>query len=85
MIAAAATPLSLRLGTRHSALATTQSTWVADRLRALGHTVDLVTIVTEGDTSTASLSSLGGTGVFAAALRRAIETELAAHLFVQRL
>ena len=27
---------TLRLGTRRSALATTQSTWVADRLRALG-------------------------------------------------
>ncbi|WP_406829536.1 hydroxymethylbilane synthase [Pedococcus sp. KACC 23699] len=65
-------PLTLRLGTRRSALATTQSSWVADRLRALGHTVDLVTIVTEGDTSSESLSSLGGTGVFAAALRRAL-------------
>ena len=73
---------TLRLGTRRSALATTQSTWVADRLRTLGHTVELVEIVTEGDTSTASLSSLGGTGVFAAALRRALlsgEVDLAVH------
>ena len=80
--AAVGEPLTLRLGTRRSALATTQSTWVADRLRALGHTVDLVTIVTEGDTSTASLSSLGGTGVFAAALRRALlagEVDFAVH------
>ena len=80
--AQAAQPLTLRLGTRRSALATTQSAWVADRLRALGHTVDLVTIVTEGDTSTASLSSLGGTGVFAAALRRALlagEVDFAVH------
>ena len=78
----ASPPLTLRLGTRRSALAVTQSAWVADRLRALGHTVDLVTIVTEGDTSTASLSSLGGTGVFAAALRRALlagEVDLAVH------
>ena len=52
---------TLRLGTRRSALATTQSAWVADRLRALGHRVELVEIVTEGDTSTASLASLGGT------------------------
>ena len=75
-------PLTLRLGTRRSALATTQSTWVADQLRALGHTVDLVTIVTEGDTSTESLASLGGTGVFAAALRRALlqgEVDFAVH------
>ena len=73
---------TLRLGTRRSALATTQSGWVADRLRALGHTVELVEVVTEGDTSTASLSSLGGTGVFAAALRRALlagEVDLAVH------
>ncbi len=77
-----AQPLTLRMGTRRSALATTQSAWVADRLRAVGHTVDLVTIVTEGDTSTASLSSLGGTGVFAAALRRALlagEVDFAVH------
>jgi hydroxymethylbilane synthase len=55
---------------------------VADRLRALGHQVELVEIVTEGDTSTASLASLGGTGVFAAALRRALQTgevDLAVH------
>ncbi|WP_270887295.1 hydroxymethylbilane synthase [Pedococcus sp. 5OH_020] len=77
-----AAPLRLRLGTRRSTLATTQSGWVADLLRAQGHTVELVEIVTEGDTSTASLSSLGGTGVFAAALRRALlagEVDLAVH------
>ncbi|HBS73421.1 MAG TPA: hydroxymethylbilane synthase, partial [Microbacterium sp.] len=33
---------------------------------------ELVPIVSEGDTSTASLSSLGGTGVFATALREAL-------------
>jgi len=76
------TPRTVRLGTRRSALATTQSSWVADRLRALGHTVELVEVVTEGDTSTASLSTLGGTGVFAAALRRALldgDVDLAVH------
>ncbi len=75
-------PQTLRLGTRRSALATTQSTWVADLLRAAGHDVELVEIVTEGDTSTASLSSIGGTGVFAAALRQALvagEVDLAVH------
>jgi len=73
---------SLRLGTRRSALATTQSEWVAQRLRDLGHAVELVEVTTEGDTSTASLSTLGGTGVFAAALRRALlagEVDLAVH------
>jgi hydroxymethylbilane synthase len=78
----APTRTPLRLGTRRSALATTQSTWVADRLRSLGHEVELVEVVTEGDTSTAPLSALGGTGVFAAALRRALldgEVDLAVH------
>ena len=37
----------LRLGTRRSLLATTQSTWVADRLRELGHEVTLVEVTTE--------------------------------------
>lgn len=64
--------LHLRLGTRRSTLATTQSGWVADRLRALGHTVELVEVVTEGDTNRASLASIGGTGIFAAALRQAL-------------
>lgn len=72
----------LRLGTRRSALATTQSTQVADALRARGHDVELVTIVTEGDVSRAPLTTLGGTGVFAAALREALlraEIDLAVH------
>lgn len=73
---------TLRLGTRRSALATTQSTLVADALRARGHDVELVTIVTEGDVSRAPLTTLGGTGVFAAALRAALvrgEIDLAVH------
>ena len=73
---------TLRLGTRRSALATTQSDWVAEQLRALGHTVELVEIVTEGDVNSAPLATLGGTGVFAAAIRRALlsgEVDLAVH------
>jgi hydroxymethylbilane synthase len=46
-----------------------QSTTVARALEKSGAQVELVTITTEGDTSKASLSSLGGTGVFASALR----------------
>jgi len=63
---------ALRLGTRRSALATTQSLWVADRLRALGHDVELVEITTEGDVSGALLTAIGGTGVFATAIRQAL-------------
>lgn len=73
---------SLRLGTRRSTLAMTQSGHVADALRAAGHDVELVEIVTEGDTSRASLASMGGTGVFASALRGALkagEIDLAVH------
>jgi hydroxymethylbilane synthase len=72
----------LRLGTRASALATSQSDWVADRLRAAGHEVELVLVRTEGDVSRASLTEIGGTGVFASALRDALrrhEVDLAVH------
>ncbi|MEO7752934.1 MAG: hydroxymethylbilane synthase [Terracoccus sp.] len=63
---------TLRLGTRRSALATTQSGWVADHLRALGHDVELVEITTEGDVSAELLTTIGGTGVFASAIRTAL-------------
>jgi hydroxymethylbilane synthase len=74
--------MTLRLGTRRSALATTQAAMMADQLRELGHTVEMVEITTAGDTSTVSLSSIGGTGVFAAAIRRALlagEIDIAVH------
>lgn len=62
-----------RLGTRGSDLARTQSQRVADALQAAGSgPVELVVIRTEGDVSRASLASLGGTGVFATALRTAL-------------
>ena len=73
----------LRLGTRASALATTQSRWVAQRLQeATGRQVELVEVTTFGDTSRAHLSEIGGTGVFAAALRQAVldgDVDLAVH------
>ena len=64
---------TIRLGTRRSALATTQSTWVADRLRAAGHDVELVLVTTDGDRDQrTALRQLGGTGVFVSALRSAL-------------
>lgn len=64
---------AIRLGTRASALATTQSRWVADRLsEALRREVELVEITTEGDRDGRSLVQLGGTGVFVSALRAAL-------------
>ena len=74
--------ITIRLGTRHSALATAQAGQMADRMRELGHTVEMVEITTLGDTSTASLSSIGGTGVFASAIRTALlagEIDVAVH------
>ncbi|WP_338072828.1 hydroxymethylbilane synthase [Aeromicrobium phoceense] len=63
----------IRLGTRASKLATTQSGWVADRLReAHGVEVELVEISTYGDRSSAPLAQIGGTGVFVAAVREAV-------------
>jgi hydroxymethylbilane synthase len=66
-------PTVLRLGTRASTLATTQSGLVADLIRRhLGREVELVEVSTEGDRSSAPLASLGGTGVFVSALRDAL-------------
>ncbi len=63
----------LKLGTRGSALAMTQSGSVAELLRsASGRPVELVSVTTHGDTATGPLASLGGTGVFATALREAL-------------
>jgi hydroxymethylbilane synthase len=68
----------LRLGTRRSLMATTQSQMVADRLTALtGTPVELVGVTTFGDVTKAQLSQLGGTGVFVSALRdKLIEGEI---------
>ena len=60
---------TLRVGTRASTLARTQTDLVA---RALGVPVDIVPISTEGDRSAAALAQLGGTGVFVSALREAL-------------
>ncbi|HMH58629.1 MAG TPA: hydroxymethylbilane synthase [Galbitalea sp.] len=62
----------MKIGTRGSALALAQTGTVAATLQKAGATVELVTVTTEGDTSKASLASLGGTGVFASALRDAL-------------
>jgi hydroxymethylbilane synthase len=63
----------LRVGTRASLLARTQSELVARALReSLGLDVRLVEVTTEGDVSTAPLAVIGGTGVFVSALRDAL-------------
>ena len=71
---------ALRLGTRGSRLAQIQSSAVAERLRRLGHEVELVTVITEGDRRPVDLSP--GVGVFVTALEEALadgEIDLAVH------
>jgi hydroxymethylbilane synthase len=64
---------TLRLGTRASQLARTQSQTVADAITAAsGLPVELVHISTEGDRSAAAITQLGGTGVFVTAIRAAL-------------
>ncbi|MGY1830845.1 hydroxymethylbilane synthase [Geodermatophilus sp. SYSU D01180] len=67
------TTRTLRLGTRASQLARTQSQTVADAITAAsGVPVELVHISTEGDRSAAAIAQLGGTGVFVTAIRQAL-------------
>ncbi|MCU1545086.1 MAG: hydroxymethylbilane synthase [Homoserinimonas sp.] len=67
------TLLPIRIGTRASALALAQTGLIADQVAKIsGQDVHIVPIKTEGDVSRESLASLGGTGVFASALREAL-------------
>ncbi|MCU1636075.1 MAG: hydroxymethylbilane synthase [Cryobacterium sp.] len=76
---------ALRIGTRGSALAMAQTTAIANRIAAAsGSQVEIIPITTYGDTSRESLASLGGTGVFASALREALvagDCDLVVHSF----
>ena len=71
------------VGTRGSQLAMTQTRWAADAVtRASGVAHEVVTVRTEGDVLTGPLSQLGGTGVFATALRSRVldgDVDLAVH------
>jgi len=72
---------TLRVGTRGSALARTQTEHVVAQLAA---PAEIVHIVTEGDRSPAALEQIGGTGVFVSALRSALlanEIDVAVHSY----
>ncbi len=72
----------VRIGARRSPLAVVQAEWVASRLRSAGHAVDLVGIDSHGDRDARALTEIGGTGVFAAAVREALldgSIDLAVH------
>ncbi|MCL2490326.1 MAG: hydroxymethylbilane synthase [Propionibacteriaceae bacterium] len=81
MTSAADTPV--RVGTRRSTLATTQTGHVIACLtELLDRPVEPVLIRTDGDVLTGSLAALGGAGVFVAALREAVldgRCDLAVH------
>jgi len=72
---------TLRVGTRGSLLARTQTDAV---VAAVAAPVEIVPIVTDGDRSTAALEQIGGTGVFVSALRSALlegEIDVAVHSY----
>jgi len=72
----------LRLGTRASALARWQAEWVAARLRAVRHEVDLVPITTQGDVLRMPIGATGQVGLFTKELQRALldgRIDLAVH------
>jgi hydroxymethylbilane synthase len=64
--------VTVRIGTRGSALALAQAGAIASAIEAQGEACEIVVVRTEGDVSQASLAQIGGTGVFAGALRRSL-------------
>jgi hydroxymethylbilane synthase len=77
--------MKLRLGTRGSDLATTQSNWVAAELAKCGIETEIVIISTSGDRSNApSFGAIGPQGVFVREIEQALlarEIDLAVHSF----
>jgi hydroxymethylbilane synthase len=76
---------TLRLGTRGSELARTQSGTVAAALEGIGFTIELTIIKTSGDqNTTAAFGSIGPQGVFVREIEQALverRVELAVHSF----
>lgn len=74
---------TIRIGTRGSALALAQTGTVAAQLEAAGAKVEIVTVVTPGDKSSAPIAEIG-VGVFTSALRDALangEVDVAIHSY----
>ena len=64
---------TIRVGTRSSQLARTQTGWVVERMRQLGLVVDVEMISTQGDARTdVPIAGIGGDGVFVRELERAL-------------
>ncbi len=80
------TTRTLRVGTRASLLARTQTQWVIDAFAGSNPDVPVQTVLvsTEGDRSAQPLEQIGGTGVFVSALREALlagEIDVAVHSY----
>jgi len=75
--------IHIRIGTRASQLALWQANWVADRLRELGATVELVEITTSGDRDQRdSIIEMNQQGVFTKEIQAAVlngAADLAVH------
>lgn len=74
--------MTIRIGTRGSKLALWQANWVKAELEQRGHAVELCIISTKGDVSTASLSQVGGQGVFTKEIQRSLladDVDVAVH------
>ena len=72
----------LRLGTRSSALAMWQSSWVAGKLSEHGYEVEIVKITTQGDVRTEPIGQIGGQGLFTKEIQRSLlenTVDLAVH------
>jgi hydroxymethylbilane synthase len=68
-----ATGTPIRVGTRGSALARTQTGWVVEQLRRLGVAANVEIVSTEGDVRTdVPIAAIGGDGVFVRELERAL-------------
>lgn len=77
---------TIRIGTRASLLARTQTQLVIDAFAGINPEVPVETVLvsTEGDRSAAPLDEIGGTGVFVSALRDALlsgDIDVAVHSF----
>lgn len=73
---------TIRIATRKSALALWQAEFVRTRLAALGHEVELVPVVTQGDVDSRPFERMEGQGFFTKAVQDSVldgEADLAVH------
>jgi len=77
-------PTHVRIATRASALALWQARWIAERLRAVGASSELVEVTTQGDTDGRPFAQIAGVGFFTKAVQDAVldgTADLAVHSY----